>query len=61
MDLEDITVALAAPADITEDPAVPVLADIIIDPRWAAVGIIGPRWADGIVPLTAAAAAACSL
>ena len=60
MDLADIMVALEA---LTEDPAVPVLADIItIVPRWAVAGITGlPLAAVGTVLLIAVAVvAACS-
>lgn len=63
MDLADITVALEAPVDITEAPVVLDLAGIIIVPRWAVVGTIDLLWVVvGIVlPITVAAAAACSL
>lgn len=55
MDLADITVALEAPVVLD-------LAGIII-PRWAVVGTIDLLWVVvGIVlPITVAAAAACSL
>lgn len=61
MDLADITVALEAPVDITEAPVVLDLAGIIV-PQWAVVGTIDLLWVVvGIVlPITVAAAAACS-